>query len=143
MDGQVLDGRYQDERVVLEMAQAGIAAIAQESADPTGDVIVIDSQVPYSSFVAGGLGASADRALAILCNEHRLEGRWGDFVVEHPHGGQSSLPMAVVISSLPGILPGPILRNRIVIIAILSEFIGRSGPPSLRWLRQTKDCVRH
>jgi hypothetical protein len=49
--------------------------------------------------------------------------------------------MAAVIGSLPGVLLDPIRGNGIEVVSILSEFVGGSGPPSLRWLRYTKDCV--
>jgi hypothetical protein len=45
MDGQVLGRSYQEERVVFEMAEAGVAAIAQQTTDPASDVIVVNSQL--------------------------------------------------------------------------------------------------
>jgi len=123
MGGQVLGRRYQDERVVFEMAQARVAATAEQSTDSAGSVIVVNGQILDSPLEAIGGGASADRALAILCNEHGLIVSWGAFVVGRSHGGQSSLPMSVVIGPLPGFLLGPIRGNGIVVISILSAFI--------------------
>jgi hypothetical protein len=45
MGGQVLGRRYQDERVVFEMAQARVAATAEQSTDSAGSVIVVNGQI--------------------------------------------------------------------------------------------------